>query len=126
MYKVLLVDDDAAVLKMLRMLFQVRDFEVTTASSAQEAITKLDDASFDLVVTDMRMETTTAGFDVVHSAKTALNRPTIVILSAFPLRATEWRSSGADAMFTKGGNFFEMIEEIERMLKSHRRQKTAS
>ncbi len=122
MYKALIVDDDQAVLKTLKLLFEARDFDVSTEPSASDAISALATAAFDLVVTDMRMETETAGFDVVRSAKDQPNKPVIVILSAYPIPAPEWRNAGADAMFIKGGGAFSMIDDIERILASHARE----
>ncbi len=126
MYKALIVDDDAAVLSTLRMLFQARHFEVTTATCARDAVLILGKNSFDLVVTDMRMETHTSGFDVVRNAKSLSCAPVVVILSAFPIPANEWRTVGADAIFAKGAGSFAMIKNIEDMLNSQVRARSAS
>jgi DNA-binding NtrC family response regulator len=126
MYKALIVDDDAVVLKTLKMLFEARHFEVSTADSAQAAATALDADVFDLVVTDMRMETNTAGFDVVRHAKQRASSPVVLILSAYPIPPAEWRSEGADGMYQKGGGSLAMIDEIERLLRSQAHQRTAS
>ncbi len=126
MYKALIVDDDAAVLLTLKMLFQARHFEVVTAGSAAEAMKKIFTESFDLVVTDMRMETHTSGFDVVRATKKRVDSPIVVILSAYPIPPADWREAGADGMFIKGGGSFAMIDQIERLLEEHLHQQTAS
>lgn len=118
MYKALLVDDDQVVLKTLEMVFKARHFDVTAATSARDAVKLLSSLRFDLVLTDMRMETDTAGFDVVRCAASLSNRPVIAILSAYPIPPSEWRSSGADALFAKGGGTLRMIDELEHMLTS--------
>jgi CheY-like chemotaxis protein len=118
MYKALIADDDPAVLQTLKMLFEARHFEVFAASSAQDAISALATAAFDLVVTDMRMESETSGFDVLRTAKVQKHKPVVVILSAYPIPAAEWRAAGADAMFMKGGGAFHMIDDIEHILTS--------
>lgn len=126
MYRALVVDDDAAVLQTLKLLFKSRNFDVTTANSASAAIAALGAVQFDVVVTDMRMETNMAGFDVVRSAKALPCPPAVVILSAYPIPIQEWRGAGADAMVVKGGGSFAMIDDIERMLKAYMRTRTAS
>lgn len=118
-YTALLVDDDSMVLKTLKSVFMTRHFEVSTAVSASEALKLLQQLSFDLVVTDMRMENETSGFEVVREAKSAANRPVVVILSAYPIPATEWRKAGADAMFMKGGGIFRILDDIEKLLHAH-------
>jgi CheY-like chemotaxis protein len=118
-FSVLLVDDDPSILLTLKSVFASRGFEIFTAASAVEAATQLAARSFDLVVTDMRMETDTSGYDVVRCAKEAKFRPVIVVLSAFPIPASEWRASGADAAYMKGGGIFRILGDIDRMLHAH-------
>jgi CheY-like chemotaxis protein len=118
-FTALLVDDDDAVLKTLRGVFEMRSFDVSTAVSAGEAINTLAQLSFDLVVTDMRMETDTSGFEVVRHAKSKTQQPVVVILSAYPIPVTDWRNAGADAMFVKGGGIFRILDDIERLLHTH-------
>ncbi len=115
-FTALLVDDDTAILQTLKAVFQTRDFDVSTAVSAGEAISTMAQLSFDLVVTDMRMETDTSGFEVVRHAKSTTNRTVVVILSAFPIPLTDWRTAGADAMFVKGGGIFRILDDIEQLL----------
>jgi DNA-binding response OmpR family regulator len=112
------VDDDPSVLRSLRDIFGTRDFVVSTASSATEAIALLSRNSFDLVVTDMRMEKSTSGFEVVRAARAQRSKAVVAILSAFPIAGKDWRNAGADAMFSKGGGVFRMINELEKILES--------
>ena len=121
----LLVDDDPAVRGVLCSVFQTRKFEVVTAASAAEALALLAERSFDLVVTDMRMETDLAGYDVVRVAKSAAEQPLLIILSAYPIPPDEWRAAGADAAFMKGGGAMRMLDEIDRMLQARQRAKSA-
>jgi len=118
-FHTLIVDDDDAVLKTLKSVFETRDFEVSTAVSAADAVSLLARLPFDLVVTDMRMETETAGFEVVRRAKSVITQPVVVILSAYPIPSSEWRAAGADAMFMKGGGIFRILDDIERLLHAH-------
>jgi CheY-like chemotaxis protein len=115
-FTALLVDDESMVLTTLKSVFETRGFEVSTAPSAAAAADQLSRLPFDLVVTDMRMETDTAGLEVVRRAKSQPNNPVVVILSAFPIPATEWRKAGADTMFVKGGGIFHILDDIERLL----------
>jgi two-component system response regulator GlrR len=53
---ILLVDDDASLLKLLGMRLESRGFKVTTASSGREALSRLEAARPDLVLSDLRMD----------------------------------------------------------------------
>ncbi len=115
---VLLVDDDPPVLQTLKTVFETRDFNVATAISARDAVLSLGQGSFDLVVTDMRMETPTSGLEVVRTAKEHPDHPVVVILTAFPIPAPEWRAAGADALFVKGGGIVRILDDLEQLLKT--------
>src|SRR6476661_3148914 len=92
---ILVVDDDASVLAMLRAVLENHGHQVTSAHSAADARQKLQSGSFDMVITDMRMESETAGFDVVRAARSKPDAPAIVILTAYPMLEKQWREAGA-------------------------------
>ena len=54
--RVLLVDDDASLLKLLAIRLEAEGFSVFTAPSAEEAMQLLRNQSVEVVVTDLRME----------------------------------------------------------------------
>ncbi len=118
-FRVLFVEDDPAVLQLFRTVLELDGFQVETASGAKEALSILANRSYDLVVTDMRMETSTAGYDVVHAAARLTQRPVIVILTAFYLPSTDWKNSGADALFVKGTNVTSLTEQLRTLLRAH-------
>lgn len=118
-FTALIVDDDSTVLSTLKTVLETRDMKVFTAVSAHDALSQMPVRSFDLVVTDMRMEAETSGYDVIRRAKTLSNNPVAVILSAYPIPASEWRKAGADAAFLKGGGIFRILDDIERLLRAH-------
>lgn len=53
--KILFVDDEAQMLVALSRVFRGKQYEVITANSAKEALTLLDEHSFQVIVSDMRM-----------------------------------------------------------------------
>jgi CheY-like chemotaxis protein len=120
MFKALLVDDEAAILRMLAKVFEIDGFLVATANSAAKGTAMLaGEERFDTVITDLQMESTLAGFEVIKAAGQVVPRPLIVILTAFPVPATEWKEAGADALFVKGVNTLDLPKQLKTML--HRR-----
>jgi CheY-like chemotaxis protein len=77
--------------------------------------------TFDVVLTDMRMETATAGFDVVRAARQIDPAPVIAILTAFPISPSEWRPSGADALMVKGADIISLPDKLLNLLKARPR-----
>jgi CheY-like chemotaxis protein len=82
--KLLLADDEPSILVTLRMILISEGFDVHTAASAKAAKAALVQISFDVIVTDLSMESTTAGYEVVHAARTQTRKPATLVLSGFP------------------------------------------
>jgi two-component system response regulator PilR (NtrC family) len=117
MIRVLIVDDEDAILTMLKLVLESAAFQVETAHSAAQAQSCLQKEAFDVVLTDMRMESATAGYDVVRAARQLRPRPAIAILTAFPIAASEWRKSGADALLIKGSEVLRLPETLQSLRK---------
>jgi len=126
--RILLVDDELAILLTLKAILEINGFEVDTAASAKEGIARLSGNSYQMVITDMRMETETAGYDVIREAKKQDYDPAVAILTAFPLLGSDWKEEGADSMLVKPMNTNDLLRQIEALLVSHedRRQERQS
>ena len=116
MYSVLVVDDEPAIIFILRMLLEDAGFTVDAASSGREAIDILGKKKFDAVVTDIRMETQSAGFDVVRVAKELGEPPVVVVMTAFPVLPQVWKSAGADDFMVKGSDQRSVAEVLKGLL----------
>lgn len=112
--RILVVDDEPGIRSTLSGILEMQGFEVRTASCAREATQELDADVFDLIITDMRMETDLAGYDVILSARRQPYHPAVVILSAVPSGTNEY---GVQATFAKGNNVIELLQTVEGLLK---------
>jgi len=117
--RILLVDDELAILLTLKAILEINGFEVETAASAKEARGKLSAGTYQMVITDMRMETETAGYDVIREAKKQDYDPAVAILTAFPLLGSDWKEEGADSMLVKPMNTNDLLRQIEALLIAH-------
>ncbi len=125
--RILLVDDEMAILLTLRAILEMNGFEVETAASAREAIAKLQNgASYHMVITDMKMETEHAGYEVIRAAKAVADSPATAILTAFPALGSNWQSQGADSMLVKPMNTEDLLRQIEVLLIQHEDHKQAA
>lgn len=100
--RVLIADDEPSLLKCFATFLEAENFEVQTVDSAMSAIAALDSCEFDVVVTDMAMETQTAGYDVVRAAQSHSYEPEVVVFTSFHIPASEWKKRGVKKLFTKG------------------------
>jgi hypothetical protein len=78
------------------------------------------------VLTDMKMETPTAGYDVIRAARQLRPRPAIAILTAFPISPAEWKPSGADALFVKGMELMNLPERLKTLIKQRAKRADGS
>jgi DNA-binding response OmpR family regulator len=121
--RILLVDDELAILLTLKAVLEINGFEVETAASAREAKSKIKNGPYHMVITDMRMESDRAGLEVVQAAKKAPYQPAVAMLTAFPLPGDEWQEQGADEMLVKPMNTQDLLVQIEALLVTHEDKK---
>ena len=78
--KILIVDDDAIILKSLKDLLAVRGFNPQSAIGGQEAICQLNQNEYDLVVLDLHMPYVN-GHDVMEHIRTHKINTSVIIVS---------------------------------------------
>ncbi|HXJ32710.1 MAG TPA: sigma-54 dependent transcriptional regulator [Candidatus Eisenbacteria bacterium] len=79
--RILIVDDEKAILVALRGLFTKEGYEVETASSGEEAVRKIEAGSFHVVVTDLSMEGI-SGMQVLERARAVDPDLAVVMITA--------------------------------------------
>jgi CheY-like chemotaxis protein len=117
--RVLLVDDEVAVLLTLKAVLEINGFDVETAASAREGRMKLRNHEYHMVITDLRMESDQAGAEVIAAARTAPYHPAVALLTAFPLADEDWQEMGADHMLVKPMHTRILLEQIDKLMVSH-------
>jgi DNA-binding NtrC family response regulator len=121
--RILLVDDDMAVLLTLKAVLELNEFEVHTASSAAEAVEKLAADVYQMVITDSRMETEDAGFHVIRAARRQSYNPATALLTAYPPDDGQWKREGAQSLLVKPMGTQDLLRQIEALLVKHEDEK---
>jgi DNA-binding response OmpR family regulator len=121
--RILLVDDDMAVLLTLKAVLELNDFDVDTASSAAEAVKKMAAGVYQMVITDSRMETEDAGFHVIRAARRQSYNPATALLTAYPPEDSEWKREGAESLLVKPMGTKDLLRQIEALLVRHEDEK---
>jgi DNA-binding response OmpR family regulator len=121
--RILLVDDELAILLTLKAVLEMNGFEVESAASAREAIQKLEKGTYQMVITDMKMETDTSGFDVIRAARQQAYDPATAILTAYPSLGGQWRAEGAQSLLVKPVGTEDLLRQLEALLITHEDQK---
>jgi len=121
--RILLVDDDMAVLLTLKAVLELNEFDVDTASSAAEAVKKMSADVYQMVITDSRMETEDAGFHVIRAARKQSYNPATALLTAYPPEDHEWKREGAQSLLVKPMGTKDLLRQIEALLVRHEDEK---
>ncbi len=111
--RILLVDDEVAVLLTLKTVLEISGFDVDTATSAREGKSRIKHREYEMVITDMRMEGERAGEEVIEAAKAATYQPAIALLTAFPVGDEELGDMGADQMLVKPMHTRQLLQQLE-------------
>jgi len=133
--RILLVDDDLAVLLTLKAVLELHGFEVETAANTSEAFSRLESSSYHMVISDLRMETEDAGMEVIRAARRQSYDPATALLTAYPPSENHVNGKSAadeqpDSMLVKPLGTGDLVRQIEALLIRHAdqqqlRQRTA-
>ena len=67
--RILVVDDEPTITRMVGMMLGPRGHDVTLASSGEEALARLDEASFDLILSDLGLGAGLNGWDLLDQVR---------------------------------------------------------
>ncbi len=122
--RILVVDDDADSLEIVRTYLESRGYRVTTAADGKEALAMLEDARPDLVLLDVMMP----GIDGWEVARTIKDHPEfsatrVVMLTARSDFTDKQRGlrAGADDYIVKPMRLEDLGRKVERNLEAARR-----
>ncbi|MFG2918305.1 response regulator [Kitasatospora sp. NPDC048298] len=117
MSHILVVDDEPALLRTLRINLQARQYSVLTAATGQEALDSVGQAPPDAIVLDLGLPDFD-GVDVIHGIRSTLTVPIIVLTGRADiddkLRAFD---AGADDYVTKPFVVDELLARLRAVLR---------
>jgi len=121
--KVLLVDDESSVRRVLQFKLEKRGFSVETASDGLEALKALRENPFDLLLSDIRMPRMD-GIELLHEAKNVQPKIKIILITAHATvnQAVQAVKLGAFDYITKPFDDEELFMAIEKALQFEKLQ----
>jgi len=105
--KVLLVDDEKEFLEIMSERMKARDIDVTTATSAQQALEIIEKEAFDAIILDFQMPGMD-GMDALKAIKAQKPESQIILLTGY---ATV--KKGVEAMKVGATDFIEKPADLE-------------
>lgn len=88
--RVLLVDDDATSRLTLQAVLRAGGYSVDAAASTEEALGKLHERQYELVLSDVSLDSEEAGLEVIAHAKLMDYQPAVAVVTS------SRKASGAD------------------------------
>lgn len=117
--KILIVDDDPDLLKLLQIRLQANGYQIECAASGAEALARLNLCRPDLVITDLRMDGMDGMvlFDSIHQSSPGL--PVIILTAhgSIPDAVAATRR-GVFGYLTKPFDSKQLLEEVQNALKN--------
>ena len=119
MARILCVDDEPHVVTLKCAILEQAGHTVTPSRSARDAVSKLQQAAFDAVVTDWRLGDSD-GRPVVAAAKKQSSMP-VVVVSGYVAEAFQAPEPQADLYLEKPVNPEELVSILDQLLKRGKR-----
>jgi len=115
--QLLVVDDKANIRQLLAAAFKDRGFDVTTASNGDEAVELLEDTTFDIVITDLKMPGRD-GIGVLRAVKQKSVDTGVIVVTAYGTMETavEAMRLGAYDFIGKPFKLAEIERKVDRFL----------
>lgn len=122
-YRMLIVDDKANMRTMLESAFAEHRYDVTTASSGEDAIAYLSESAFNVVISDFNMPGK-SGIDVLRAAKSHSPETEVIIVTAYGTidLAVEAMRLGAADFITKPFKIADIERKVEKLVRGKRNQ----
>jgi DNA-binding NtrC family response regulator len=117
--KILVVDDDAIVVKSCKRILEAEGFEVITVPSAEDALETVKKYDFDLLLIDVKMPKRD-GMYLMREVKKDLPEIPIIVMSGYPTPETvaDVLELGATQFIPKPFRPDELIKTIHQVIQS--------
>jgi len=113
--KILVVDDDAHILKLYKVELEEEGYEVTTAGTGKEAMEIFEKDGFDLVTLDILMPDID-GISLLRKMKEMKPRMPIIMSTAYDYR-DDFAVWASEAYLVKSADLTELKNLIRKLLK---------
>lgn len=114
-YEVLVVDDDNLVRETLVEILEIMTHRVTQAATGAEAIQRLEQQQFDLVLTDFSMRGM-SGKDVAQAIRERWNDTKVILISGYGDSIAPQEVPEVDCIVTKPVSIQKLQETIEQLM----------
>ena len=115
MARILVVDDESSIRLLYTEELTDEGYEVTAVATAAEAVDKLRESEFDLVLLDIKLKNE-SGLDLLQRIVKERHDIPVILCTAFSFYKDDFSSWLADGYVVKSSDLQELKDEIKRVL----------
>ena len=118
MYKVLVCDDDKAIVRSVEIYLSSQGYETVSAYNGKEALEAIDSSYYDLIISDIMMPEMD-GYELVHTLRESGNTTPVMMITAKDAFDDMRKGfiSGTDDYMVKPVNVNEMVLRVGALLR---------
>jgi len=118
--RVIFVDDEESIRLTLAPILRERGLDVFATGSVDEAVRRIRNESFDVVLSNLNIQRPADGFEVIREARQRSPRVVAIILTGYPEieSAIEGIRQQVDDYFVKPCDVESLVQRIEQRLKT--------
>lgn len=121
MSRLLVVDDEDNIRLLYSQELSDEGYEVTGAATAAEAVARLEEGEFDLVVLDIKLKNE-SGLDLLQRIVKERHEMPVILCTAFSCYKDDFSAWLADSYVVKSSDLQELKDEIGRLLTRKEKQ----
>lgn len=116
--KLLLVDDESSIRLTLGTILELRGYDVTAVGSVSEALSSMQQATYEVLVSDLNIGAPYDGFTISSAMRRIHPKAAIVMITGYPAfdDALESIRQQVDEYLIKPTNVDELVQQIETRL----------
>lgn len=116
--RILIVDDEQSLLKQLKQIFESQRYSVDTASDGEEALDKLFETPFDLIILDIMMPRMDGLTVLEHIRKSEIDTPVLMLTAKGDAKdKVKGLDLGADDYLAKPFSLDELLARVRALLR---------
>lgn len=115
MARLLVVDDESSIRLLYSQELADEGYEVVTAATATEAVERIRESEFDLIVLDIKLKNE-SGLDLLQKVVKERHNLPVILCTAFSCFKDDFSAWLADGYVVKSSDLTELKEEIAKVL----------
>jgi DNA-binding NtrC family response regulator len=113
--KILIVDDEAHIRKLYTDMLSREKFKTDAAPDGEEALRKIAESDFDLVILDIEMEDT-SGLELLKKIKAIRPNLPVILNTAYSIYMSDFNTWMAEDYIVKSSDITRLLQKVKELV----------